>query len=68
MGLMDPMLENLKGNETFETMMDEARAALDRQRERMMEMDTLSRDELITLLLAEAHAELKKLRREEGNR
>jgi len=66
MGPADPMLENLRGNEDFQAMMAEARAELDRQREHMRQMDTMSPDELFSLLLQEAYAELELLRREES--
>jgi adenylate cyclase len=64
MGPDDPMLENLRGNATFESMMAEAHAELDRQRERLAEHDLPPSDELYEEMLAEAWAEVGEVSRE----
>jgi tetratricopeptide (TPR) repeat protein len=62
MGLRDPMLETLRGSVEFETMMADARADLDRQREWMIEAETRSEEDLLAELIAQAHADLEELR------
>ncbi len=58
MGPRDPLLENLRGSTEFEQMMDDVRAELDRQRAWITNMDTLSPDELFSMLMNEAYSEL----------
>ena len=46
MGPVDPMLENLRGDERFEKLMNGVRSNLDAQRARIEEMESASSDEL----------------------
>jgi tetratricopeptide (TPR) repeat protein len=62
MGPRDPLLETLRGSLEFETRMTESRAELDRQRELMTEMEALSEEQLLTLLVEEVHEDLEELR------
>jgi tetratricopeptide (TPR) repeat protein len=66
MGRTDPMLENLRGNQEFEQIMDDLKAKLDAEREWVREMLDLPEPERFHAMLMDAEAQLEVLWEAEG--
>jgi DNA-binding SARP family transcriptional activator/TolB-like protein len=66
MGRTDPMLENLRGNEGFERIMDELKAKLDAEREWVREMLALPEPERFHAMLMDAEEQLEVLWEAQG--
>jgi TolB-like protein/DNA-binding SARP family transcriptional activator/Tfp pilus assembly protein PilF len=64
LGPNDPMLENLRGDPTFEAMMAEVRATVDSQRDRLERIQMPPSDEMFQEMIAEGWADVERLRRQ----
>jgi tetratricopeptide (TPR) repeat protein/TolB-like protein len=66
MGRTDPMLENLRGNQDFERIMDELKGKLEAEREWVREMLALPEPERFHAMLMDAEAQLEVLWKAQG--